>query len=221
MSYGIEVFNSNENLQFSTSQETITVVTEGTVVNNGSIDFDNTKEIFMVNRTSNGYCRGDVVVGGGSGGIERFTNLSGVTINYLKATRTSQVAEDSSGTYGVRVFDTNGTSRFFSSNYSKGQSLIDILAPNTVSSFGDPTSPPTNLALIYSGSGASSVWVSMTNSRYGASQSGGYYKELPYYDITNSKIYMANSFQQFTPPNTYYWLGGSNSSSIFLMKRKG
>ena len=221
MSYGIETFNSNGNLQFSTSQETIAVVTSGTVANNGTVDFDNTKEIFMVNRTTTGYCLGDVTVGGGAGGIERFKNLTGSTINYLKATRTSQVAENSAGTYGIRVFDTNGTTRLYSSNYSQGQSIIDILSPNTVGSFGDPSSPPTNLALIYSASGAADIWVSMTNSRYGSGQSGGYYKELPYYDIGNSKIYMANTFQQFAPPNAYYWLRSSNSSSIFLFKRKG
>ena len=221
MSYGIETFNSNGNLQFSTSQETISVITSGTVANNGTVDFDNSKEIFMVNRTTTGWCKGDVTVGGGAGGIERFTNLTGATINYLKATRTSQVAENSAGTYGIRVFDTDGTTRLYSSNYSQGQSLIDILSPNTVGSFGDPTSPPTNLALIYSGTGPGDVWVSMTNSRYGASLQGGYYKELPYYDISNNKIYMANTYQQFVYPNSYYWLGSSNSSSVFLLKRKG
>ena len=106
MSYGIETFNSNGNLQFSTSQETISVITSGTVANNGTVDFDNSKEIFMVNRATTGWCKADVTVGGGAGGIERFKNLTGATINYLKATRTSQVAENSAGTYGIRVFDT-------------------------------------------------------------------------------------------------------------------
>lgn len=217
MSYGIEAYNSNDNLQFSTTQETIVVVSSGTVTNNNTVDFDNSKEIFCVNRVNDGWCKGRVSVGGGTDGIERFTNDSGSTLNWMKATRASQVSEDAAGDYGIRVFDTNGTNRFYSSNYSKGQSLIDIKSPNTLGAIGDPTSPPTNLNLIYTGSGAADIWVSMTNSYYDT----GTYKELPYYDVTNSKIYMANQYQQFAPPNAYYWLGTSNSSSVFLIKRKG
>lgn len=219
MSYGIEVYNSNQNLQFSTAQETIIVVSSGTVANNGTVDFDNSIEIFCVNRASDGWCKGTVTVGGGAGGIERFTNLTGTnqTLNWMKATRASQVNEDAVASYGIRVFDTNGTTRLYSSNYSKGQSVIDIKSPNTLGAIGDPTSPPTNLNLIYNGSDAADIWISMTNSYYAT----GTYKELPYYDVTNNKIYMANQYQQFAPPNAYYWLGTSNSSSVFLIKRKG
>ena len=57
MSYGIEAYNSNDNLQFSTTQETIVVVSSGTVTNNGTVDFDNSKEIFCVNRVNDGWCK--------------------------------------------------------------------------------------------------------------------------------------------------------------------
>ncbi|MGY8868632.1 MAG: hypothetical protein ACKVJK_23745, partial [Methylophagaceae bacterium] len=198
MAYGIEVYNENENLQFSTDQESFAVIDTGTVTNTSSVDYNSANEILFVRRTTTGHIDGNTTREVSSG-VDRWTNASGTTVEYLKVKRTSQRAEDNSSTYGVKVFKSDGTTLQYSSGYSKGPKLIDIISPGSTQSFGYPNAYAYK-PVLYSGS-LTNIWYGFGDMKY---TSGQIHFQCTYwnYGTTPNTIQALNQATTYTPPNT-------------------
>lgn len=214
MAYGIEVYNQNNNLQFSAEQESFAVIDTGTVTNTSFKDYNSANEILFVRRTTTGHIDGNTSRGGGTGGIDRWTNASGATVEYLLVKRTSQRAEDNSSTYGIKVFKSDGTTLQYSSGYSKGPKLIDIIPPGSTQSFGYPNNY-TYKPVLYSGS-LTNIWYGFGDMKF---TNGVIIFQGTYWNYTANTIQALNQATTFTYPNTYTWFGYPNISTLFILER--
>lgn len=210
MAYGIEVYNSNGGIQFSTQYvDGFTVLDTGTVSNTASVSYNATNEILGFNRTTTGWIDGNTNSTGTS-----WTNTSGVTINWLKLKRTSLQTEDSAGNYGIRVYDSTGTNVIYSSNFSKGQKIIDIIPSGSISSTGLAI---TQSPVIYSGSPSGIYYCpGRMVFNFNASTYQGY--ETTYFDYSTNVIRSRN-LVGYNIGFGFIYLGYSNKSSIILTKR--
>lgn len=210
MSYGIDVFNSIGGLQFSTQYvDGFTVIDTGTVTNSSSVSYDANNEILGFNRTTTGWIDGNTNSTGTS-----WTNTSGVTINWLKLRRTSLQTEDSAGTYGIRVYDSSGTKVIYSSNFSKGQQIIDIVPTGSVSSTGTAI---TQSPVIYSGS-PSGIYYCPGRMIFTFNSNSYKAYETAYFDYTGNVIRSRNLIG-YDIGFGFFYVGYSNKSSIILTKR--
>lgn len=129
MTYGIEVFSSNGTFQLGTTvEEALTVVSSGTITAGNSISLNPSNQIIAFNRTDNGFIRGNT----NATGTLWTSHASYGTVKYIILERMSTKAEDSAGTYGIRIVKSDGSTRNYSSNYSKGVEIISVVAPNSV-----------------------------------------------------------------------------------------
>lgn len=210
MAYGIEIYNSSGNIQFSTNAciENLKVIDANTVTSTGSISYNGTNEILALNRPGTGYVLGDT-----NSTQTSWTNNSGVSLNYVKMRRMSldgTAAEDSSGSYGIRVFTSN-SGLAWSSNFSKGQAVQDIINPRSFqsSSPGGLNFSPTDHPVIYNGD-PTGVYVAFGSMLYTATLNETIYHECFYFDYVNDVIrgaggyaYAAGRGTTFRPvPNT-------------------
>lgn len=195
MAYGIEIFNSSGNIQFSTNAciENLKVIDANTVTSTGSISYNGTNEILALNRPGTGYVLGDT-----NSTQTSWTNNSGVSLNYIKLRRMSvdgTAAEDSAGSYGIRCFTaSNGLA--WSSNFSKGQAVQDIIDPRSFQS-STPSSGltffSTDHPVIYNGS-PTGVYVGFGSMLYTATASETIYHECFYFDYVNNVIRGAGGY---------------------------
>lgn len=212
MAYGIEIFSSNNTLQLgTTAQENLTVIDTGTVASSASVTYDGLNEILCFNRSTTGWVDGNT-----NSTATSWTNTSGVTVNWLKLKRASTNTEDDSGTYGIKVFKSDGTSINFSSNYSKGQDVLAVISPGTVSSTGTAI---TQSPIIYSGA-PSGVYVGVGRMVFSVSASQYQAYETLYFDYTSNVIRSRNLFG-FDIGTGFTYLGYPNKSSLIVFNRNG
>ena len=224
MSYGIEVFSSNNTFQLGTTvDETLTVVSSGTVTAGNSISLNPSNQIIAFNRTNNGFIRGN-------------TNATGTTwtahgnygtVKYILLERMSTKAEDSAGTYGIRLFKSNGSSRSYSSNYSKGVEIISVVKPNTV---GNSATNNANGArapdMIYNGN-PTNIYVAPGSQAFSfQSGVGGVRQETFRFFHTATSAWPAlgigaEGIFSFFLFGTQYRIRMMNHSAIIVLKQKG
>lgn len=217
MVYGLEIFNSNGNIQFSSRwvKENFKVIDTGTVSGTGSISYNATNEILSLNRPNTGYIIGDT-----NSTQTSWTNESGATLNYVKLRRVSldgiAAEDDNIGNYGIRAFTATGDLAW-SSNWTKGQAVQAVLEPRTFqsSSPGGLTFAPTDHAVIYNGS-PSGVYVGFGNMLYTATANETVYHECFYFDYSNNVIRGAGGYSYAAGRGTAFRaLPNTNTCIVF------
>lgn len=222
MPYGIEVKNRLGNVQFSSDAENLTVVNSGIVSNNGIItNLAPTEEILCLNRTTSGFIRGIH-----NSARTQWQNLSGVTVNYIRLKLASDTTENDSGSYGIRMFDAQGnTTRTYSSNYTKGQRVLKIIAPRTVRAYNSGVMAlyQDDCDKIFIGP-TSGVYVSTTKMNYLNSWGSGgdeiIYQDCFYFDVSNQEIAYAGALLYYDGRSVRY-RPIYNNASILVFKTNG
>jgi hypothetical protein len=138
MSYGLKVWNTNQNLLINTEDQTnMQIRLTGTIGSPGAVSKDG--DFTVWNRTS-----------AGSSGLNvpynstNFSNNSGFSsLNYAKIRPVDEDTPPAAGTYGIQIFDAGGTNTItFSSGYTKSFTILSAFPPGT----------KTNNDTLYSGS---------------------------------------------------------------------
>jgi hypothetical protein len=211
MAYGIEILSSNNTFQLGTEvQESLSVINSGTCSSGNSVTYDGSNEILCFNRSTTGW-----IIGNTNSTATSWANISGATINWIKLKRITTDTEDDTGAYGIRIFNSGGT-KTYSSNFTKGQEILDVKSPGNVSSTGLAI---TQAATIYS-SNPTGVYVGVGRMIYAASTSQYDAYENLYFDYTNN-IIRSRNLVGFDIGNGFSYLGRPNKSSLIVFKRKG
>tara|TARA_R110002074_G_scaffold55025_1_gene136920 strand:+ start:703 stop:1365 length:663 start_codon:yes stop_codon:yes gene_type:complete len=220
LSYGIEVFSSNNTFQLGTTvDEALTVVSSGTIsAGNNSPTINPLNQIIAFNRTDDGFIRGNT----NSTGTLWTAHASYGTVKYLLLERMSVRAEDSAGDYGIRVFKSDGSTRNYSSNYSKGVEIISVVEPNTV---GNAATNDSNGArppdYIYSGN-PTDIYVAPGSQAFNfQSNVGGLRQETFKFFHSGTAGIGAEGIYSFFLFGTQYRIRFMNHSSIIVLKQKG
>lgn len=218
MSYGIEVKNSNGNIQFSTDvSDQLTVIDTGTVSNNSSVTYDGSNEILAMNMPSAG--SQTWLIGNTNSTATSWTNSSGYTVNWLKLKRLrTQTAANQNGNdtgnYGVEVKNTSGNITF-STRFTKMIKAETILASGSTS--GSITT--SNCPVIYSGNLTSNtVYCAPGRMRSSLGGNPAFYYENFYFDYTANEIRF-RSIYGVDIGNGYIWLPQANQSTVIVFTR--
>lgn len=129
MGYGIQIDNGNGARQLDSDViNSIAVITSGTIATNGSITGVNlTTDLFFYNMPTTGLGN---IVKSGTNTSATLTNL-GSSVNYIRGKLATGLAPDSSGSYGVEIYNSSGQ-RMYSSNYSRESNILNIKPANTL-----------------------------------------------------------------------------------------
>jgi hypothetical protein len=215
MTYGIEVFNDNINFQFGTTAEQgLTILTSGSVNHNANVTLNTNNQILCVRRANTGFILGTTTPGTSG----RWNNQSGVTIDYIIMEKMLTRAPDDTGGYGIEIYNTSNQITF-SSKYTRGQRLLSVYPPGTLSSASDTinahpivyTGNLTTPKLIYFGFGRMVQDLASTPFHM---------LEQAYFDYTNGYIRCKNVAGYPGPFGTgTIYLTYANKSSIIIMSR--
>ena len=212
MAYGLEIFSNNGSLQLGTTvQESLSVIGSATVATGSSVEYNGTNEILCFNRSTTGWITGNTNATGTS-----WTNSSGDPVNWIKLQRMTQSTEDETHNYGLKIFDAQGSSRTYSTGFSKSQEVLYVKSPGTVSSTSKEVG---GAAVIYTGDPAG-VYVGVGRMYYGSSLSQYDAYENLYFDTSNDVIRSRN-LVGFDIGNGWNYIGRPNRSSLIIFKRKG
>lgn len=211
MAYGIKILSNNNTLQLGTEvQESLSVINYGTCGSGNSVTYNGSNEILCFNRGTTGWIDGNT-----NSTATSWANTSGATINWIKLKRITIDTEDDSGAYGIRLFN-SGSTKTYSSNFTKGQEILDVKSPGTVSSTGPAI---TGAATIYS-SNPTGVYVGVGRMIFAYSSSQYEAYENLYFDYTNN-IIRSRNLVGFNIGNGFSYIGRPNKSSLIVFKRKG
>ena len=217
MAYGLEIFSNNGSLQLGTTvQESLSVITASTVANGSSVDYNGTNEILCFNRSTTGWIAGNT-----NATATSWTNGSGVAVNWIKLQRMTQTLEDETHNYGLKIFDAQGSSRTYSTGFSKSQEILNVISPRTISS---TTIQPGGASLIYTGDPVG-VYVGVGRMKFTYSDSEYTGLENLYFDTSNNVIRSRNlvgfNLGPGGGPSGWNYIPRANSSSLIVFKRKG
>ena len=221
MGYGIEVFNSNGNVQFSSNQQdSLTVIDTGTVALNGSVSFDAANEILGVRTSSTEFLVGTTNATGTS-----WTAGQATSWIKLKRIRTQTAANqdgDDTGSYGIECFNSSGEI-VYTSNETKKLEIISVHPSGTKSSTGISSSQVANL---YSGD-LTGVYCCPGRMVAGGPNAGvnPIYFDNFYFDYGSNpnKIGLRSVYGYVTtfPTQSTTYYPYSNVSTIMLIRQKG
>lgn len=213
MSYGVEVYNSNAQLQFGTNaSEGFTVVATGTLANLATLTYNTYNDILLARRSTTGYLLGTTTPGTSGSWINR----SGVTVDYIRMQRIPTTTENDTGSYGIQVFNSSGTLTY-SSKFTRGQRLISVSPPGTYSSASNNT---TAHPVIYTGAlTGPDIYFGFGRMVFNLGPSTAQYYENAYFDYTNNLIRVRNMYTYLIPGFGDIIVPYANKSSLIIMTR--
>jgi hypothetical protein len=200
MPYGIEVFNNNNSFQFGTTVlEGFSVISTGTVAGFGTLPLNTTNEILCIRRSNTGGIFGTTTPGTSGS----WYNANSNAIDYLKLQRIRTTAENDTGAYGIRIFNT-ASEITYSSKFTRGQKLLHVYAPGTLG--GE--------MIVYSGD-LTGVYYGFGRMVFNTTQNN----ECCRFDYTANTIKSINNNYYFIPGSGTLTIAKANDSSVLIMAR--
>jgi hypothetical protein len=212
MAYGIEVFNNNQTFQFGTDTETgLTVITSGSVATNANVSLNTTTQIICVRRANTGFIYGTTTPGSSG----NWRNVSGVTVDYIILEKMTFRASNDSGDYGIEIYNSAGVLTF-SSKYTRGQAILSVDPPGTLSSTSDTV--PGDHPVVYSGD-LTGVYYGFGRMVYNLAVTPFIKSECAYFDYTGNLIRSVNITGYPIPGFGTVYVPYPNMSSVITLKR--
>ena len=214
MAYGIESFTGTGYLQFSSELEYLKVIDTQSVAHTSSVTYDNANELLAFSRSTTGYIRGNH-----NSALTQWTNASGDSVNIMKLERVGVEGipgENEDADYGIRVFGSS-SQLLYSSNFKKGQELINVHADGSLVSASDPNENALH-PLLYDGD-PTGIWIVPGQMRATTTSQERFYLNNSHWDYTDDEIQFIGTYG-FVIIASFIDVASPNVGAILVLKQK-